>query len=146
MSDIQTTYSPKASQIEKKWYLIDAEGKVLGRLATEVSRILRGKHKPTYTTHMDDGDFIVIINASKIVLTGKKGEDKDYFFHTGHPGGEKFVTITKIRREKPDYIIKHAVWGMMPKNKLGRKVLKNLKIYQGAEHPHAAQKPEKLEI
>ncbi len=146
MSDIQRTFSPKASQIDKKWYLIDAEGKVLGRLASEVSKILRGKHKPTYAPYFDDGDNIIIINAEKIVLTGKKGEDKEYYKHTGYPGGERFINIKKVMKEQPEFVIRHAVWGMMPKSRLGRQVLNNLKIYPGSEHPHAAQKPEKLEI
>jgi large subunit ribosomal protein L13 len=146
MSDIQKTYSPSASQIEKKWFLIDAEGKVLGRLAVEVSRILRGKHKPTYTPHLDDGDNIVIINAEKIVLTGTKSEDKEYFSHTQYPGGGKFTNIKKVMITKPEFVIRHAVWGMMPKNRLGKKIINNLKIYPGASHPHESQQPEKLEI
>lgn len=146
MSDIQKTYSPSANQIEKKWFLIDAEGKVLGRLAVEVSRILRGKHKPTYTPHLDDGDNIVIINAEKVVLTGTKSEDKEYFKHTQYPGGKKFINIKKVLSSNPEFVIRHAVWGMMPKNRLGKKVIKNLKIYPGTTHPHESQKPEKLEI
>ena len=146
MSGIQTTFSPKASQIEKKWYLIDAEGKVLGRIATRISDILRGKHKPGYTPHLDDGDYIIIINAEKVKLTGRKSEDKEYFHHTKWVGNEKFTNIKKVLKEKPEFVIEHAVWGMMPKSKLGKQVFNNLKIYRGSEHPHAAQKPEKLEI
>lgn len=146
MSGIQTTFSPKASQIEKKWYLIDAEGKVLGRIATRISDILRGKHKPGYTPHMDDGDFIIVINAEKVKLTGRKSEDKEYFHHTKWVGNEKFTNIKKVLKEKPEFVIEHAVWGMMPKSKLGKQVFQNLKIYKGNDHPHAAQKPEKLEI
>ncbi len=142
MSDIQTTYSMKGSEIEKNWVLIDAEGKVLGRLATEIANILRGKNKPTFTPHLDMGDNVVVINAEKVVLTGMKSEHKDYFFHSQYPGGKKFVNIKKIREEKPEYMIEHAVKGMLPKNRLSSQLMKNLKIYAGSEHPHQAQKPE----
>jgi large subunit ribosomal protein L13 len=146
MKGIQSTFSPRASQIEKKWYLIDAEGKVLGRIATRISDILRGKHKPGYTPHLDTGDNIIVINAEKVKLTGRKSEDKEYFHHTKWVGNEKFTNIKKVLKEKPEFVIEHAVWGMMPKSKLGKQVIQNLKIYRGSEHPHAAQKPEKLEI
>jgi large subunit ribosomal protein L13 len=146
MATVQKTYTPKGADIEKKWYIIDAEGKVLGRLATRVADILCGKHKPTYAPHMDDGDFIIIINAEKVKLTGRKMEDKEYFHHTKHVGNERFTNIQKYFKEKPEFIIEHAVWGMLPKTRLGRKIFKNMKIYRGTEHPHAAQKPEKLEI
>ncbi len=142
----QKTFSLKESQIEKKWYIVDASGKILGRLATEVARVLRGKHKPTFTPHLDNGDNVIIINADKIVLTGKKEFQKEYFKHTQHPGGKKFINIEKIKKENPTYIVEHAVWGMLPKNKLGRKVIKNLKVYAGEEHPHQPQKPEALEL
>ena len=147
MSAIQTTFTPKASQIEKKWYIVDAEGKILGRLATRVADVLRGKHKPGFAPHMDGGDnIIIIINAEKVKLTGRKSEDKEYFRHTKHVGNEKFTNIKKVIKEKPEFVIEHAVWGMLPKTRLGRKVFKNLKIYKGSEHPHAAQKPEILEV
>ena len=146
MSGLQTTFSPKASEINKKWYIVDAEGKILGRLATRLSDILRGKHKPGYTPHLDDGDNIIVINAEKIVLTGNKGEDKEYFHHTKYVGSETFTNIKKYMKAKPEYILDRAIWGMMPKTKLGHKIFKNLKIYRGSDHPHTAQKPEKLEI
>ena len=146
MSDIQKTFSLKASEVDKKWLLIDAEGKVLGRLATEIATILRGKNKPIFTSHLDAGDNVIVINAKKIVLTGSKAENKEYFKHSGYPGGEKFINIKKIMKDKPRFIIEHAVKGMLPKNRMGRKILKNLKVYAGPDHPHAAQKPEKLEI
>lgn len=140
----QTTFSLKSAAIEKKWFLIDAEGKVLGRLATEVASILRGKRKPTFTLHLDMGDNVIVINAEKVLLTGAKSTDKEYFSHSQFPGGKKFTNITKFMREKPEYIIEHAVKGMLPKNRLGRKIFKNLKVYAGSEHPHQAQMPEPL--
>ena len=146
MSIWQRTFSLKKSQIEKKWYIIDAEGKVLGRLAAEIAHVLRGKHKPTYSSHLDMGDNIVVINAEKILLTGKKPDDKEYFFHSGYPGGMKFVNIKKMLQKKPEYVLYHAVKGMMPKNKLSRNIMGNLKIYAGKDHPHQAQKPENLEL
>ena len=146
MSGIQKTFTPKASQIEKKWYLIDAEDKVLGRIATRIADMLRGKHKPGYTPYQDDGDNIIVINAEKVKLTGRKGEDKEYFHHTKYVGNESFTNIKKVMKEKLEFVIEHAVWGMMPKSKLNRKIFNNLKIYRGSEHPHAAQKPEKLDI
>lgn len=144
MNNQQKTFSIKASEIEKKWCLIDAEGKVLGRLATDIAMILRGKTKPTFTPHMDMGDNVIVINAEKVVLTGKKSEDKDYFKHTEYPGGKKFINIKKIMAEKPEFVITNAVKGMMPKNKLSREIMKNLRVYAGPEHPHAAQQPETL--
>lgn len=146
MKQLQRTYSIKAGEIDKKWYLVDAEGKVLGRLATEIAMILRGKNKPTFTPHMDMGDNVVVINAEKVVLTGSKSEDKEYFSHSQYPGGEKFTNIKKIMAEKPEFVIETAVKGMLPKNRLGKKIFKNLKVYVGSEHPHEAQKPEKLEL
>lgn len=146
MALIQKTYSPKASDISKKWYLVDAEGKILGRLASKIADILRGKHKPTYAPHMDDGDYVIVINAEKIKLTGRKADVKEYFHHSKYVGSKRFINIKKYLKEKPEFIIEHAVWGMMPKTKLSRKIFKNLKVYRGSEHPHAAQKPEKLEI
>jgi len=146
MSDIQKTYSMKASEIDKKWFLVDAEGKVLGRLATEIAMILRGKNRPDFTPHMDMGGNVVVINAEKVMLTGAKSDDKEYFRHSQYPGGKKFINIKKVMKQKPEFVIEHAVKGMLPKNRLGRKIFKNLKVYAGNEHPHDAQKPEKLEI
>lgn len=146
MNDIQKTFSAKESDIEKNWLLVDAEGKILGRLATELASIIRGKNKPTYTPHMDMGDNVVVINADKIVLTGKKSEDKEYFKHTEFPGGKKFLNIEKVMSEKPEFVIEHAVKGMLPKTKLGRKMIKNLKVYAGTDHPHTAQMPKTIKI
>jgi len=136
----------KASEIDKKWFLIDADGKILGRLAVKIANILRGKHKPSFTPHMDMGDNIIVVNADKVVLSGSKNETKEYFSHSQYPGGIKFTNIKKIKATKPEFIIEHAVKGMLPKNKLGRKIFNNLKVYSGPEHPHIAQLPEKLEI
>ncbi len=146
MKGIQKTYSMKASEISKKWYVIDAEGKVLGRLATQIAMILRGKNKPTFTPYLDMGDNVIVINAEKIVLTGSKADDKEYFRHSQYPGGIKFVNIKKMWKERPQFIIEHAVKSMLPKNRLGRKIFGNLKVYKGADHPHQAQTPEPLEI
>ncbi len=146
MKNIQKTYSMKASEIEKKWFLVDAEGKVLGRLATEIATILRGKNKPTFTPHLDMGDNVVVINADKVILSGMKGEDKDYFSHSQYPGGKKFVNIKKVMVDNPEFVIEHAVKGMLPKNRLGNAVIKNLKVYAGAEHPHKAQSPEIINL
>ncbi len=146
MNTVQKTYSMTASEIDKKWLIVDAEGKVLGRLATEIALLLRGKHKPSFTPHLDMGDYVVVINAEKIVLTGNKAEDKEYFKHTEYPGGKRFINIKKFLAEKPEFVIEHAVKGMLPKNKLNNKIMKNLKVYAGSEHPHEAQKPETVEI
>ncbi|MEJ5362308.1 MAG: 50S ribosomal protein L13 [Spirochaetota bacterium] len=146
MGILQQTFSLKKSQIEKKWYIIDAEGKVLGRLATEIAHVLRGKHKPSYSPHLDMGDNVIVINADKVLLTGKKPQEKEYFFHSKYPGGSRFVNIKKMLEKKPEYILYHAVKGMMPKNKLARQLMGNLKIYAGSDHPHKAQKPEPLEL
>lgn len=139
------TYMARPADIERNWYVVDAEGKVLGRLAAEVATILRGKHKPQFTPHMDTGDFVVIVNAEKIKLTGKKWEQKTYYWHTGYPGGLRSRTANELRSRQPEEIIRKAVWGMMPKNSLGRNQMKKLKIYAGPEHPHMAQMPEPLE-
>lgn len=146
MGILQQTFSLKKSQIEKKWYIIDAEGKVLGRLAAEIAHVLRGKHKPSYSPHLDMGDNVIVINADKVLLTGKKPQEKEYFFHSKYPGGSRFVNIRKMLEKKPEYILYHAVKGMMPKNKLARQLMGNLKIYAGSDHPHKAQKPEPLEL
>ena len=140
------TYFPKKGDIEPRWFIIDADGKVLGRLSTEIARILSGKNKPTYTPFLDTGDHVIVINAEKIVLTGKKEEDKIYRTHSQYPGGLKERAARFLRAEKPEAMIEEAVWGMLPKNKLGRKMLKKLKVYRGANHPHEAQKPERLDV
>ena len=136
------TFIPKKDEIEKKWWLINAEGKILGRLATEVAVLLRGKKKPEYVDFLDSGDFVIIINAEKVKTTGKKLEQKKYYSHSGYPGGLKEKTLKEILEKKPEEVIKKAVWGMIPKNKLGRAVYKKLKVYRGPHHPHEAQKPQ----
>jgi large subunit ribosomal protein L13 len=146
MKGMQKTYSLKGSDINKKWFVIDADGKILGRLASEAAKILRGKNKPDFTPNLDMGDNVIVINAEKVVLTGTKPEDKEYFRHSQYPGGIKFVNIKKIKKERPEFIIEHAVKSMLPKSRLGRKVFGNLKVYAGTEHPHQAQKPEPLDI
>jgi large subunit ribosomal protein L13 len=140
------TYSPKASEIERSWYVIDAEGMVLGRLATEVARILRGKHKPTYTPHLDTGDHVVIVNADKVVLTSNKGEKLFVHRHSGYPGGLRTQSYGNLLATKPEEGVRRAIRGMLPKNRLGRQQIKKLKIYAGPVHPHAAQSPEALEF
>ena len=134
------------SQKDKKWYVVDVEGKVLGRAATEVARVLRGKHKATYTPSVDTGDFVIILNADKIRLTGNKLADKMYYRHSGFPGGIKEINAEKLLATKPEELIKKAVKGMLPKNKLGRQMIKKLKVYVGSEHPHQAQQPKELTI
>lgn len=140
------TYFPKKGEIEPRWFIIDAEGKVLGRLSTEIARIISGKSKPTYTPFLDTGDHVIVINAEKVVLTGRKESDKIYRSHSLYPGGLKSRAARFVRAEKPEAMIEEAVWGMLPKNRIGRKMLKKLKVYRGANHPHTAQKPEKLDI
>jgi large subunit ribosomal protein L13 len=140
------SYMAKANEIERKWYIIDAENKVLGRLSTEVATILRGKNKPIYTPHVDTGDFVIIINAEKIKLTGKKLEQKNYTYHTGYPGGLKQVPYKNLIVKNPEKIIELAVKGMLPKNSLGRDMFRKLKVYRGTEHGHEAQKPEVYEF
>ena len=134
-------YMAKPNEIERKWYVIDAEGKVLGRLASEIAKILSGKNKPIYTPHVDTGDYVIVINADKIVLTGKKLSQKSYKYHTGYPGGLKEISYERMIKEKPEKIIELAVKGMLPKNSLGRAMGKKLKVYRGSEHNHEAQKP-----
>ncbi|OEF96451.1 50S ribosomal protein L13 [Vulcanibacillus modesticaldus] len=143
---MRTTYMAKPNEVERKWYIIDAEGKTLGRLASEAASILRGKHKPQYTPHVDTGDFVIIINADKVHLTGKKLAQKKYYRHSGYPGGLKVTTAGDMLKNKPERMIELAVKGMLPKNTLGRKQGMKLKVYAGSEHPHAAQKPEVWEI
>ncbi len=136
------TFTPKKEEIGKKWWLIDADGKTLGRLATEVATLLRGKKKPEFTPFIDSGDFVVVVNAEKINVTGKKIEQKKYYSYSGYPGGIKVNTLKELLEIKPEEVIRRAVWGMIPKGKLGRAVYKKLKVYKGPDHPHLAQKPQ----
>ena len=140
------TYMAKAEAVERKWYVVDAAGVPLGRLASRVASVLRGKNKPIYTPNVDTGDFVIVINTDKTVLTGKKLEDKYYRYHTGYIGGLKEISYKKLMAEKSDLAVYEAVKGMLPKNSLGRQMLKKLKVYKGAEHNHAAQKPEVLKL
>ena len=140
------TYFPKKGEIEPRWYIIDAEGQILGRLSTQIARIISGKSKPTYTPFLDTGDHVIVINAEKVVLTGKKETEKLYRSHSLYPGGLKERQARVVRAEKPEAMIEEAVWGMLPKNKIGRKMLKKLKVYRGTKHPHQAQKPEALKV
>jgi len=140
------TYTPKREHIERRWYVVDADDRVLGRMATEIARVLRGKHKPMYTPHLDTGDYVVVINAEKVRLTGNKAELKTYFRHSGYIGGEKHIPFKTMIAEHPERVITLAVKGMLPKNNLGRLMRKKLKVYAGPEHPHEAQQPEPLEI
>jgi large subunit ribosomal protein L13 len=138
------TYSVKAGEIEHHWYVVDAEDMILGRLATEVARILRGKHKPIYTPHLDTGDYVVVVNADKVRLSGRKADQKEYFRHSGYMGGEKFIPFRRMQDKHPERVVELAVKGMLPKNALGRQMRDKLKVYAGAEHPHQAQQPEPL--
>ncbi|MBI4618650.1 MAG: 50S ribosomal protein L13 [Desulfobacterales bacterium] len=140
------TFSAKKSEVERKWYLIDANGKILGRMASEIAVRLRGKHNPIYTPHVDTGDFVIVINAEKVLLTGKKLKQKVYYRHSGYPGGLKSTTAEKLQQKKPEDLISLVVKGMLPKNSLGRNMIKKLKVYAGEEHPHQAQNPEILTI
>lgn len=140
------TFTPNAADVTRKWWVVDAEGKVLGRLASEIAQVLRGKHKPMYATHVDTGDFVVVINAEKVRVTGNKAEDKMYFRHTGYMGGEKFTPFKEMIEKHPDRVIDLAVKGMLPKNNLGRLMRRKLKVYRGPTHPHEAQQPKQLEI
>ncbi len=140
------SYTPKASEIERRWYVIDADGKTLGRLCSAVARVLMGKHKPTYAAHLDSGDFVIVVNANKVVVSGRKAEQKLYRRHTGYPGGLKEVTYEQMMDRKPAEILRKAVYGMMPKTRLARQQFRKLKIYAGPEHPHEAQTPEPYEV
>jgi large subunit ribosomal protein L13 len=133
-------------EVERRWYVVDAEGQTLGRLATEIARLLRGKNKPQYTPHVDTGDFVVVVNAEKVVVTGKKAEQKVYRRHSGYPGGLKETSYEQMMERRPTEILRRAVKGMMPKNRLARQQLRKLKIYAGPEHPHAAQNPQPYEV
>jgi large subunit ribosomal protein L13 len=140
------TYSPKASEIQRAWYVVDADGLVLGRLATEVARVLRGKHKPTFTPHLDIGDHVIIVNADKVVLTAGKAERKTVYRHSGYPGGLKAETFAHLLERRPEEAVRRTIRGMLPKTRLGRQMLTKLKVYAGPTHPHAAQQPQPLDI
>jgi len=140
------TYSAKPDEVRREWLLVDAKGKTLGRLSSEIARRLRGKHKPEFTPHIDTGDYVVVVNADKVAVTGRKMTDKVYYHHTGYIGNLKSVTLEKLLAKHPDRVIQQSVKGMMPKNPLGRAMLKKLKIYAGAEHPHEAQQPRPLDL
>ena len=140
------TYTPKPSDIQRAWYVVDADGLVLGRVATEVARVLRGKHKPVFAPHVDTGDFVIIVNAEKVALTGNKRQTKVAYRHSGYPGGLKQVGYEELLTKRPERAVELAVKGMLPHNRLGRQLIKKLKVYAGAEHPHAAQQPSPLEI
>ena len=141
-----TTYMAKATDVKQDWYVIDAAGKTLGRLATEAASLIRGKHKPTFTPHVDTGDFVIVINADKVVLTGKKLDKKMYYRHSGYPGGLKTTSARELINTKPERVIEFAVHGMLPKSKLGHQMKTKLKVYAGAEHPHQAQQPQVWEL
>ena len=141
-----STYTAKPADIKQDWYVVDASGKTLGRLATEIARRLRGKHKPQYTPHMDTGDYIVVINARDVRVTGRKATDKMYYSHSEFPGGLKSISFNKLREKKPELIIEKAVKGMLPRGPLGRQMFRKLRVYAGAEHNHASQQPQTLEI
>jgi large subunit ribosomal protein L13 len=142
----KNTYSARPKDIERRWYLVDAEGKILGRLATEVAVVLRGKHKAIYTPSMDTGDYVIVINADKVVVTGGKESKKIYYHHSGYPGGLKETSYEEKFARHPEQVVIHAVRGMLPKNRLGRAMLQKLHVYSGSEHPHEAQKPEPLDL
>ena len=140
------SFMAKNNQVEQKWLLVDAEGAILGRMAAKIAPILMGKNKPTYTPHVDTGDYVVVVNAEKVKLTGKKSQTKEYDYYTHHPGGHKYVSFAEMMEKKPEKVIEMAVRRMLPKNKLGRQMLKKLKVYRGPEHDHQAQQPEKIEL
>lgn len=143
---MRTTYMAKPDEVERRWWVIDAEGQTLGRLASEIAYILRGKHKPEFTPHVDTGDYVIVINAEKVNLTGRKWQQKEWIRVSGYPGGQKRTKYIELRNRKPTLIIEKAVRGMLPKNRLGRKMFKKLKVYAGPDHPHQAQKPEVWEL
>jgi len=144
--EMMKTFSANAATVERTWYVIDAKNQVLGRLASEIARRLRGKHKPQYTPHVDTGDYIVVVNAEMVKVTGRKATDKVYYSHSGYPGGIKSITFEKLLKKAPERVIEKAVKGMLPKGPLGRAMFRKLKVYTGPEHKHAAQQPQKLEI
>lgn len=143
---MKTTFMANAGNIERKWFVVDAEGQTLGRLAAEVAKVLRGKHKPTFTPHVDTGDYVIVVNAAKVTVTGKKLVQKTYFRHSGYPGGAKFTQLGHMLENRPERVVEMAIRGMLPKNKLGEQMYRKLNVYAGAEHPHQAQKPEVLNL
>jgi large subunit ribosomal protein L13 len=143
---VEKTYSPKADEIDRKWYVVDASGETLGRLASRIAHVLRGKHKPTFTPHLDMGDHVIVVNAEKVAVTGRKEERKVYYRHTGYPGGLRTTTYREMMEKHPERVIRKAVRGMLPRNVLGRQTMKKLRVYAGPEHRHAAQKPEELAL
>ncbi len=145
-AQLQRTFSPKPGDIERSWYVVDATDAPLGRLSSEVAQILRGKGKPTYAPHVDGGDFVVVVNAEKVHVSGNKETDKIYFRHSGYPGGLRAESLEKVRADHPERLIEQAVRGMIPKNRLGRQVLRKLKVYSGPDHPHQAQRPQSIEL
>lgn len=145
-TDSFKTFSAKPAEVEREWYVVDAENQVVGRLASQIAAVLRGKHKAEFTPHVDTGDFVIVVNADRARFTGNKETDKVYFSHTGYPGGVKTTTPAKLRNKKPEFILQNAVKGMLPKGPLGRSMLKKLKIYSGPEHPHGAQVPKELAL
>ncbi|TLU86125.1 MAG: 50S ribosomal protein L13 [Chlorobium sp.] len=140
------TYSAKPAEVERKWYVVDADGQMLGRMASEIAKVLRGKHKPQFTPHVDTGDFIIVTNAEKVGFSGRKNEMKTYFTHSQYPGGAKIDHVKELLKKKPERVIEHAVWGMLPHNNLGRQLFRKLKVYAGPEHPHAAQAPIEMKV
>ncbi|MDR5683651.1 MAG: 50S ribosomal protein L13 [Armatimonadota bacterium] len=140
------TFQQKPADVKRDWFVVDADGKVLGRLASRVAAILRGKHKPTFTPHVDGGDFVIVVNAAKVRLTGRKAESKIYYRHSGYPGGLRATSAGQLLRSKPEYVVREAVERMLPKNPLGRAMLRKLKVYRGADHRHHAQRPKPLEL
>ncbi|MGB4164027.1 MAG: 50S ribosomal protein L13 [Bacillota bacterium] len=140
------SYMAKPEEVVRKWYVVDASGRTLGRLASKVAAILRGKHKPTYTPHVDTGDYVIVVNADKVVVTGNKARDKVYYHHTQYPGGLRSITFEDLMKKSPERVIERAVRGMLPCNRLGRSMIKKLKVYASPDHPHQAQKPEILEV
>jgi len=143
---VKRTYVTKPEDIQRKWYVVDAKGQTLGRLASEVAQVVRGKHKPIYTPAADVGDYVIVVNAEKVHVTGRKLDQKKYYRHSGYPGGLKEISLRRMLEERPTRVIELAVRGMLPKNRLGRKMIKKLKVYAGADHPHEAQQPEPLEL
>ena len=140
------TYTARAEDMEREWFLVNAEGKTLGRLASEIAQVLRGKHKPIYTPHLDCGDYVIVVNAEKVQVTGRKLDQKMYYHHTGYPGGIKSISLRNQLQKHPERVLQAAVRGMLPRNRLGRKMLKKLKVYAGDSHPHQAQQPKSLEL
>jgi len=136
------TFIPRQKDIHRQWWLLDAEGQRLGRLATSIAILLRGKHRPIYTPHLDTGDFVVVVNAEKVVVTGRKLDQKSYFSHSTYPGGSRIVSLRQALTRKPEWVMRRAIWGMLPHNRLGRRLIRKLKVYSGPTHPHQAQRPE----